>query len=216
MRKTFHEELKDLKSEVIEVGHLVEEAIRMAMESLVSGNVSLAEKVMKNDDLIDSKVLEIEEKGVSLIARQCPVARDLRLIYSIFLINIHLERMGDLAFNISRSARDLTEIPAEAQEFVRLLKKMGDKVLQLVNVSLKAFETLDSHLLDQLTQLDEPIDSFFKDFFSLLAQQSENISFKWASNCILVCRWLERIADHAVDIGERIIYLVSGEFVDLD
>ncbi len=216
MRKTFHEELKELKSEVVEVGYLVEEAIRTAMESLVSGDVSLAEKVMKNDDLIDNKVLGIEEKGVSLIARQCPVARDLRLIHSIFLINIHLERMGDLAFNISRTVRDLAEIPDEAQEFVNLLNKMGDKVLELVSVSLKAFETLNSQLVDQLTQLDEPIDSFFKDFFSLMAKKSENISFKWASNYILVCRWLERIADHAVDIGERVIYLVSGEFVDLD
>lgn len=216
MRKTFHEELKDLKKEVIEVGYLVEEAIKMAMDSLVKGDVTLAEQVMKNDDLIDNKVLEVEEKGVSLIARQCPVAKDLRLIHSIFLINIHLERMGDLAFNISRSVRDMAEIPAEANEFINLLKNMGDKVLQLVGVSLKAFENLDPQLVDQLTQLDEPIDLFFKDFFKLLAGQAGSLSFEWASNCILVCRWLERIADHAVDIGERVIYLVSGEFVDLD
>lgn len=216
MRKTFHEELKDLKREVIEVGYLVKEAVRMAMESLVKGDVSLAEKVMKNDDLIDRKVLEIEEKGVSLIATQCPVAKDLRLIHSIFLINIHLERMGDLAFNISRAVSEMVNIPAEGQEFVCLLKKMGEKVLQLVEVSLRAFETLDFQLVDQLTQLDEPVDSFFKDFFKLLAQQTGRLSFEWASNCILVCRWLERIADHAVDIGERVIYLVSGKFVDLD
>ncbi len=216
MRKTFHEELKDLKREVIEVGYLVKEAIQRAVESLIKSDVELAKKVMQNDDLIDRKVLEIEEKGVSLIATQCPVAKDLRLIHSIFLINIHLERMGDLAFNISRSVRDMGEVPVGGEEFVELLKKMGEKVLKLVEVSLKAFETSDAQLVDQLTQLDEPVDSFFKDFFKLLARQAEELSFEWASNCILVCRWLERIADHAVDIGERVIYLVSGEFVDLD
>jgi phosphate transport system protein len=216
MRKTFHEELKDLKREVIEVGYLVKEAIQRAVESLIKSDVELAKKVMQDDDLIDRKVLEIEEKGVSLIATQCPVAKDLRLIHSIFLINIHLERMGDLAFNISRSVRDMGEVPVEGKEFVELLKKMGEKVLKLVEVSLKAFETSDAQLVDQLTQLDEPVDSFFKDFFKLLARQAGGLSFEWASNCILVCRWLERIADHAVDIGERVIYLVSGEFVDLD
>ncbi len=214
MRKTFHEELDGLRSEILRMGELVDEAISSSVRSLIDGDIDLASQVIKGDDAIDEINLAVEEQSMYIIARQCPVAGDLRLIHSILFISIHLERMGDLALNMAKTTRR-----AQGDEslpgLLTLLAEMGEKTKGVVRTSLKAFDENDVGLARTLPEMDDPIDQLFKEFFKELASTAaEKGTFEWASNMVLASRYLERIADHAVDIGERVTYLVTGVMED--
>ncbi len=211
MRQTFHEELKDLKDEVLIVGHLVEQAIEHAVEALVTNDPALADEVIIGDNEIDRRALAMEEQCMSVVATQSPVARDLRLIFSFLFISIHLERMGDLSQNIAEMAKRLSKEDSQP-ELLALISEMGRQVRGIVHTGLKAFAEKDLELARVLPRIDEPIDALFKRFFKELAKVSDiEHYFEWASNMVLASRYLERIADHAVDIGERVSYLVTGK-----
>lgn len=217
MRKTFHEELKSLSSEIIQMGELVERAIDRAVKSLVKGDLDLAAEVIRGDDEIDHYKVDLEEQCTYIIARQCPVAKDLRLIHSILFISSHLERMGDLALNMAKTTKRTSEeesVPA----LLDLISEMGEQTKQVVRTSLEAFAKKDVALAKTLPKLDEPIDKLFKQFFKELAHTAvkRGPSLEWASNMVLASRYLERIADHSVDIGERVSYLVTGIFEEWD
>jgi phosphate transport system protein len=211
VRQTFHQELKALKKEVAVIGRLVEQSIEQAVQSLVQGDLELAARVIAGDDEIDSRALAAEERCMSIVATQSPVARDLRLIFSIMFITVHLERMGDLAHNMAQTATRLSDEESQP-ELLALISEMGRQTQGIVHASLKAFADKDLELARALPKLDEPIDQLFKRFFKKLAQLSGvEGSFEAASNLVLTSRYLERIADHAVDIGERVSYLVTGK-----
>lgn len=216
-RKTFHEELRDLKAEIFELGGLVEKSFELALRSIIENDISLVEIVRTNDDSIDKMTLEVEEKGLAIIARQAPVARDLRLIYSILFIGIHLERMGDLSLNIAQVAKHVSKLHESSSTFLKMISEMGALTLGVVKASLEAFDNKDVELALKLPSMDEPIDGMFKDFFKELAKtSSEEHSLDWSTSMILVSRYLERIADHAVDIGERVSYFVTGEMKEFE
>jgi phosphate transport system protein len=211
VRQTFHQELRALKKEVAVIGRLVENSIEQAVKSLVKGDVDLAARVIAGDDEIDSRALAAEERCMSIVATQSPVARDLRLIFSIMFITVHLERMGDLAHNMAQTTTRLSDEESQP-ELLALISEMGRQTQGIVHASLKAFADKDLELARALPKLDEPIDQLFKRFFKKLAQLSNaEGSFEAASNLVLTSRYLERIADHAVDIGERVSYLVTGK-----
>lgn len=214
-RKTFHQELDELKKQVLKMGELVEESIHNAVKALVNEDMGLAEEVVQGDDAIDELTEAIEEHSLAIQARQSPVASDLRLIYSIQFISIHLERMGDYASNLARAAERSHDEP-RIQSLLDIITEMGELTCKVVNASLKAFEKKDLELAQQLPVLDDPIDDLFKKFFKEVTIQCEEKTLDWAINMILVNRYLERIADHAVDIGERICYLITGEMKQLD
>jgi phosphate transport system protein len=211
MRGIFHQELAKLKNDVIAVGERTEEAIGLAVDALVSCDREIAARVIAGDDEIDRRAMEIEEDSLSLVATQSPVARDLRLIFSILFINTHLERMGDLAHNIAKTSQRMS-IEDRQPILVELISEMGRQTQGIVHAGLKAFSEKDLELARALPQLDQPIDELFKRFFQELAKLSDaERYFEWASNVLLACRYLERIADHAVDIGERVSYLFTGK-----
>lgn len=216
MRKTFHDELKDLQQQILKMGKLVEKAIKDSVKSLIDDDVSLADKVIKGDDKVDDLALSIEEQAMAIQARQSPVAKDLRLIYSVQFIAIHLERMGDLSLNIAKGVKRTSDEP-RIKSLLDLLLKMGILTSKVVDTSLKAFMLKDLEIARKLPVMDEPIDALFKEFLKELSQLSaKGKSLDWASNMVLASRYLERIADHAVDIGERVCYLVTGEMRELD
>ncbi len=212
MRKTFHQELKELKGEVLRMGQLVTEQIDDGVKALVKADEKLVAKVIDGDDEIDDITIAVEEQGLALLARQAPVAVDLRLIQSLMFIAVHLERMGDLALNIAKAARKTTVKSEGSPELIGLINKMGKKVHKVVDASLDAFDRKDCVLAQKLPEMGEPIDALFKQFFKELTKSTDEESLEWASNMVLASRYLERIADHAVDIGERVCYLVTGEF----
>lgn len=212
MRKIFHQELKELRAGVLRMGELVTQQIDDGVKALVDGDEALVEKVIAGDDEIDEITAHTEEQGLALLARQAPVAVDLRLIHALMFISVHLERMGDLALNIAKTARKTTLEAEGSSELLDLISKMGGLVHEVVDASLDAFNRKDCALAAKLPEMDEPIDHLFKQFFRELSKFTDEESIDWASNMVLASRYLERIADHGVDIGERVCYLVTGEF----
>jgi len=212
MRKTFHEELDELQDEILVMGNLVIRNVTDAVDSLISRKIELAEEVIRRDDEVDNMNLSIEEKGMSMLALQQPVARDLRLIYSVLLITVYLERIGDLALNIATVAKRTGGTTEEEKSLVPLFAKMGDLSCQLVSKSLEAFRKRDIALAEELSTLDEPIDQLYKQFLKELRKVKEEEDYmERFTQLILASRYLERVADNAVNIGERVTYIVTGE-----
>ncbi len=215
MRESYRNELKAIKAEVIESGRLVIEMSRDATVSLVEGDVDLAERVIAADDELDTRTLALEERTLETIATQFPVARDLRLLYSLAHVNIHMERMGDLAVNIAKATRRTAQRTGPRTMY-DLIRAQGNLVHRVLEAMLEAFETNDLELAYKLKEMDEPIDHLFKQFFRELSRLQDEEDIEWASSMVLASRYLERIADHSVDIGERLVYMVTGEFEAFD
>jgi phosphate transport system protein len=215
MREGYRNELKAIKAEVVDIARLVIEMTRDAATSLVEGDVELAERVIAGDDAIDTRCLALEERTIETIATQFPVARDLRLLYSLAHISMHMERMGDLGVNIAKAARR-TAPRRGPRTLYDLIRAQGNLVHRVLEAMLEAFEQNDLELAYKLKEMDEPIDHLFKQFFRELARLQDEEDIEWASQMVLASRYLERIADHAVDIAERLVYMVTGEFEAFD
>lgn len=215
MREGYRKELKATKAEVVEIGRLVIEMTRDATTSLVEADVDLAEQVIARDDVIDAKCLALEERTLEIIATQFPVARDLRLLYSLAHIGLHMERMGDLGVNIAKAARRTAQRRGP-RTLYDLIRAQGNLVHRVLEAMLDAFENNDLELAYKLKEMDEPIDHLFKQFFRELSRLQDEEDIEWASSMVLASRYLERIADHAVDIGERLVYMVTGAFEAFD
>ncbi len=211
MRENFRKELKDLKANVLDIGRSIVDATHMAVQALVEGDLDLAERVIAGDDEIDQRCLAVEEHTIEIIATQFPVARDLRLLHSLGYIVMHFERMGDLSVNIAKAARR-TASRRGPQTLNDLILAQGNLVHRVLEAMLEALDKKDLELARKLQDLDEPIDHLFKQFFRELARLQDEEDIEWASSMVLASRYLERIADHAVDIGDRITYMVTGQF----
>lgn len=216
-RKTFHEELKELQDDVVKMGERVEVAVRKSLEALLKKDRALADEVVREDDIIDEMNMAIEEKSLHMLARQQPVARDLRLISSILKIVIHLERIGDYAFNIAKVSRRLDK-GTESKLILDVIKEMASATQDVVANSVKVFKERDVNLAHGLAEMDSSIDEAFKRLLRELTRcvSDESCDVDWSTAMILASRNIERLADHAVDIGEQVIYLVTGEMEELD
>lgn len=211
MRDFFRQELKKLKADVVTIGKDVTMLTRDSVMSLVSGDPDLAERVIAADDDIDRRCLGIEERAIETIATQSPVARDLRLLHSLTYIAMHLERMADLSVNIAKATRRTADRRGP-QTLYDLIQAQGNLVYRVLDATIEALEKSDLELARKLPELDEPIDQLYKQFFRELARLHDEEDIEWASQMVLASRYLERIADHAVDIGERLVYMVTGDF----
>lgn len=212
MREAFRQELKALKAEVLSISRDVIDMVRQAVAALVEGDVDKAQAVLDRDDEMDRRTLGIEEKSLEIIATQAPVARDLRLLYSLTFMALHLERMADLACNIAKAAMR-TANRRGPQTLYDLIQAQGNLVARVLDAMTEAFEKSDLELARKLQDLDEPIDHLYKQFFRELSRIHDEQDIEWASSMVMASRYLERIADNAVDIGERIAYLITGAFV---
>lgn len=215
MREGFRQELKDMKGEVLEVGRLVIEATQSAVKALVDADLEAAERVIAGDDEIDRRTLGVEEHSLEIMATQFPVARDLRLIHTLTYISMHMERQGDLAVNIAKAARR-TAGRRGPQTLYDLIQAQGNLVHRVLEACLESLDRGDLELARKLPELDEPIDHLFKQFFRELARLTDEEDIEWASSMVLASRYLERIADNAVDIGERIQYMLTGAFEPIE
>ena len=210
MREQFRQELKAIHSDVVDILQDVTATTREAVTSLITGDVDLAERVMARDDLFDQRCIGVEERVLETIATQFPVARDLRLLQSLAYIAMHLERMADLSVNIAKAARRTADRKGP-QTLYDLIQAQGNLVYRVLDATREALEKRDLELARKLPELDEPIDHLYKQFFRELARLHDEDDIEWASSMVLAARYLERIADNAVDIGARIAYLITGE-----
>ncbi len=214
MRTTFQDELAELEAALQEEGALVLRSLRGALNALEHGDVELADEVIVFDDEVDGRYLAIEEGIQSLLARQTPVATDLRLTLAILHVNLHLERMADYCVTIAKLTKLVEHTQAEPDAaLLEGFEEMGTRAEEMTRVALDAFERRDLGRAETLVDLDELIDRANRRVVGhLLALGSDPAMREWGLRMILVSRAIERIGDHAVDIGERVAYLVTGQF----
>lgn len=210
-RQTYDQALSDLQQEILKMASLVEEAIYKAVQSLAKQDVVLAQQVMDGDELIDQMEIDIEDRCLRLIALQQPIARDLRIISTAIRIISHLERMADHARHIAR-----TTIRLDGQPLIKPLvdiPRMAILAQKMLKDSIDAYVRLDVDLAEQIGRDDDAVDALYSQVFrELLTYMMEDPrTIGQATHLIFVGRYLERIADHAQNIAEWIIFLVTGE-----
>lgn len=215
-RHTFDIALRELKLKLLNMGGDVQEAIRRSIEALVSHDAARAQQVVSNDSQINVQEHEIEDLCIRLIATQQPVASDLRKIIAGMRIATDLERMADNAVDIAK----LT-LRMQGQTLVKPLidiPKMGELVDGMISNALNAFIDGNMDLAATLAADDDVVDSLYRnvltELFQLAADRPETLS--QAMSLSFVGRHLERIGDHATNIGESVIYIISGERSDLN
>ena len=211
MRSQFQEELKSLNIKLLKMGSMVQNIIEVSVQSLVKQDLNRARSVFELDDDIDALELEIEHQCMNLIALQQPIARDLRTIGTILKIITDLERMGDHAVNIAKVTLEIGE-----DKLIKALidiPKMARLTEDMVNKSLDAFMHEDIDLAKELDHYDDQVDDLYEAIYlELIEMMLENPDIiKQATQLLFIGRYLERTADHATNIGERIIYMVTGE-----
>jgi phosphate transport system protein len=212
MRVTFQEELDQLEAGLHEEGTLVLRALRGALNALVQQDDALADEVIAFDDEIDERYIAIEESIQELLARQTPVASDLRLVLAMLHVNLHLERIGDYCVTIAKLVKLAPDV-APDRMFVTAFEEMGARAEEMIRVALESFAARDLARAESLVELDELIDRANRRFVqNVLSFGRDPTLQEWGLRMIIVSRCFERIGDHAVDIGERTAYLVSGEF----
>jgi phosphate transport system protein len=211
-RRHFHEELEALELDVLGMGELSERALGRAMDVLADWDKGQAETLIQNDDEIDERYLSIERRWLELLALQTPVATDLRLLTAILHINLHLERVGDMAVNIVKIARETAGLPAN-QTILTHLREMTDVVRPMIRTALDAFVRRDLRLATSLPEMDDPVDRLNRNMYREVAACAGNPQMlEWAVRMMIVSRQLERAGDHAVDIAEQVAFLLTGTF----
>jgi len=212
MRTTFHEELAALEQQLQSEGDLVLRSLRAVLTALERQDVELANEVIAFDDDVDEAYVAIEEGIQNLLARQTPVAVDLRLTLAILHANLHLERMADHCVTIAKLVKlcaDLRSDPGLIEAFM----EMGSRAEEMTRVAIDSFAARNLARAESLVDLDELIDRSNRRVVELVfAIPDEPDARRWGLRMLIVSRCLERIGDHAVDIGEQTAYLVTGEF----
>ena len=211
-RVHFHEELEALELDMLGMGELVERAVGRSVSALVHHDDELSKEVVDGDDEVDNMYLSVEERTLHVLALQTPVATDLRLLSAILHTNLHLERIGDMAVNIAKIAHSVLDLPS-SQTIMSHLQEMGDIVRPMVRTSMEAFGRRDLELCLRLHEMDDPVDRLNLGMYKEVAALAEDApSLNWGLRMLLVARQLERVGDHAVDIGEQVGFLLTGEF----
>jgi len=216
MRASFQDELAQLEAAIQEEGDLVLRALRSALNALARGDDELAEEVIAFDDEIDGRYLAIETGVQSLLARQTPVATDLRLVLAMLRVNLHLERMADYCVTVAKLTQLMGGLDVSDDRILDSLGDMGQRAEQMIRVALDAFADRDIDKAMSLNDLDDLIDRANRhavnDVLSLGDSAEER---EYGLRMLVISRCVERIGDHAVDIGEQVAYLITGELREL-
>jgi phosphate transport system protein len=212
MRVTLQEEMDTLQASLLEEGDLVLRAVRGSINALRENDPELADEVISFDDDVDARYLALEQSIESLLARQTPVAVDLRFVLAVLHSNMHLERMADLCVTISKLTKLAHGLPPD-ETLIEGFDEMASRAEEMIRVALDSFVERDVDGAESLVDLDELIDRTNRRVASyILDLGSEMDKREWGLRMLLISRCLERIGDHAVDIGEQTAYLVTGEF----
>ncbi len=214
-RSEFEVQLDEIRRSLLEMGTTVDTMVAQATQALSDQDVDLAEQVIANDDSVDAMDLEIEAICMRLIALQAPVARDLRLLGTAMKVITDLERIGDHAVDIAKVARKLS-----SDQFFKPLvdiPKMSRAVREMLRNSMTAFVNHDLVLVDRVVEADDEIDSQFHRLRDELHQhmRSDSSLVVQASYLLFVAHYLERIADHTVNIAERVYFVETGNLAQL-
>jgi len=211
--KAFDLELKELKDKLRSQGAFVEKAIQKAVQALVERRSEIAEKVIEDDDIVNAKEVEIDEFCLKLLALRQPAARDLRFITTAIKINYDLERIGDMAVNICERVLELNEEP-QLKPYIDL-PVMTDIAQNMVKEALDAFVNEDIELAMKVTRDDEKVDQLldqiFRELLTYMIQDPKAITR--AARILFIAKYLERMADHAVNTAELVLFMKEGKII---
>jgi len=215
-RKTYHQEIDELRGDLLRMGKLVEKSIAESVQSLANKDTVLAEKVIAEDDEVDQLELDIEQRCLKLFALQQPMAGDLRVIGTALKIITDLERMADHATDIARIT-----VRLEGQPLIKPLidiPRMAEIAQAMIHIALAAYVKGDAEMAARMCRQDDEVDHLYSQIFRelLVIMMEDPRKITQATYLLFVAQYLERIADHATNLGEWIIYMVTGERKDLN
>jgi phosphate transport system protein len=213
MERHSHEDLRKIATRLTAMGELVESRVRDAVAALLQRQMAPAVKVASGDNAVNDLELEVDDLCIKFLALQNPMASDLRLVRSIIKVNTDLERVGDQAVNIAQSVIRLLALPPLRPTFD--IGRLSDTALQMLHESLRAFVTQDVALAQRVLDSDDEADALRDSIFRVLLthMMADPGVIERALGLILVSRCLERIADHATNIAEELIFAVEGRVV---
>ena len=213
MERHFEKEFDKIKSKILMMGSLVEDQIRNALTALVERDEALARQVIENDRNVNTLDVEIDEMALDALVRYQPVARDLRFVTTAMKISSELERMSDLAENICERALELNEEP-QLKPYIDI-PHMAERARIMVKESLDAFVKMDSALARKVIQDDDFVDNLteqlFRELLSFMMENPKTISR--AIRLSFIAKYIERLADHATNVAELVVYMVEGKII---
>jgi phosphate transport system protein len=212
MRETFQAELIGITESLVEMTHLVAAAMSGATTALLEADLQLAESVISADETVDLLNHEVEERTFDLLARQQPVAGDLRIAVTSLRMVSDLERMGDLALHVAKVARRRYPASAIPPELRGTVQKLGQVAQEIVNKAGSVIASRDVVLAMELEDDDDVMDALHRELFTILLDDDWSHGIEAAIDITLLGRYYERYADHAVSVARRVVYLVTGEW----
>ncbi len=216
MRSSFHQELEELQQDILRMGTLVEERIGQSVRSLESGDMQTAQEIVDGDDDVDAMQVDIETRCLEIIALQQPMASDLRIVGTAIKIVGDLERIGDHAVDIAKVTLRIAGEPL--MKPLIDIPRMADLAQRMTRDALRAYVRRDPDAAHELLRTDDQVDHLYSQVLRelLVYMMEDPRTIHQATHLLFVAQHLERVADHATNLGEAVIYMVSGERKDLN
>jgi phosphate transport system protein len=214
VRVEFHEQLRELEEEVISTADLTTTMLDQAIEAVTTNDAELARIVIDGDDRVDGRYLDSHQGILGLLARQAPVASDLRLVAALLHTIVHIERIGDLCVNIAKLVYFIPESPPGSEDIFTRVEKAAQQARDQISQAQIAFRDRNLELAEDLVKQDDIIDRLNREVFNAAIDIGGSVpeTREWAAHMMLIARYIERIGDHTVDIGEQIAFVISGQF----
>jgi phosphate transport system protein len=216
MREVFQQELREVQDRLVEISTLVASSIERATESFNESNVSLAETVIADDDKIDELAAELDELAIQILARQQPVARDLRIVVSALRISASLERMGDMAEHIAQLSRYRFPEKVVPKGLRGTFREMGALDVEIARKLTELLRTEDTRIAEDIRNEDDKVDALHLSVFDKVLGETWKGAAADTVDATLASRYHERFADHAVSIAKKVQYLATGDWVPQD
>lgn len=216
MREVFQQELREVQDRLVEISTLVADSIERATQSFNESNVALAETVIADDDKIDALAAELDELAIQILARQQPVARDLRIVVSALRISASLERMGDMAEHIAQLARYRFPEKVVPKGLRGTFRDMGALDVEIARKLTELLRTEDVAIAEDIRNEDDKVDALHLSVFDKVLGETWKGGAVDTVDATLASRYHERFADHAVSIAKKVQYLATGDWVPQD
>jgi phosphate transport system protein len=216
MREVFQQELREVQDRLVEISTLVANSIERATESFNESNVALAETVIADDHKIDELAAELDELAIQILARQQPVARDLRIVVSALRISASLERMGDMAEHIAQLSRYRFPEKVVPKGLRGTFREMGALDVEIAKKLTELLRTEDMDIAEDIRNEDDKVDALHLSVFDKVLGETWKGAAVDTVDATLASRYHERFADHAVSIAKKVQYLATGDWVPLD
>ena len=212
MRELFQQELHEVQDRLVDIASLVVDAITDAVEAFNKSDVTLAESVIARDNKIDDAVISLDELAMAIMARQAPVAKDLRIVVSALRISASLERMGDMAEHLAQLARYRFPEKVVPKSIRPTFKEMGALDIEMAKMLVELLKTENIDVAHKIRDEDDKVDALHLSVFETVLSDTWSQETETTVDATLASRYLERFADHAVSIAKKMVYLATGEW----